>query len=270
MSVVMANSILFQSRQDAGKQLARELQKLPLDAPLVMGIAKGGIPVGAEVAKALHCPLDVLVIRKLKALDGSDRSIGAISEDGHYTLSPDEKAEALRMPALFEEMLRIEEENVAHQVRMYRGNRPLASVAGCTVILVDDGLVTGETAQLACRLLARKGATLIVVAAPVCAAPCAERLENEAHAVITLSWQPRLVMIGQHYLDFAPVTDWDIVSLLSSAEISRSKPEPGNAFSGPRGDLEDARFRATNAQTTLQNPNTAVHKRTYSMLPRQS
>ena len=157
----------FRDRVDAGKRLADLLVTYRAERPLIVGLPRGGVPVAAQVAKALGAPLDVLVVRKLGYPWQPELGMGAIGE-GDITVLNDELIARIGVDAetirAVEDRERVELER---RVRRYRGDRPPLPVEGRTVILVDDGIATGSTAHAAIDVLQRRGAARVVLAAPV-------------------------------------------------------------------------------------------------------
>src|SRR5271166_6167307 len=147
-------SYMFRDRRDAGIRLAAQLSEYPGDPDLiVLGLPRGGVPVAYEVAKALHAPLDVFVVRKLGVPGHRELAMGAIASGGVRILNPD-VIDGLRIPpravdaVAARELLELE-----RQQRVYRGDAPPPDLGGRTVIVVDDGLATGSTMRAAVRAL---------------------------------------------------------------------------------------------------------------------
>ena len=138
--------MIFADRREAGRFLARELAAY-VDRPdvLVLALPRGGVPVAFEVARALHAPLDVFLVRKLGLPGHEELAMGAIASGGVLVLNED-IVRALRIPQdLIERVAAAEQRELERRERTYRGNSPVPEVRGCTVILVDDGLATGST-----------------------------------------------------------------------------------------------------------------------------
>src|SRR5262249_20201779 len=162
-------------RRDAGRALAEKLRAYA-DRPdvIVLALPRGGVPVAFEVARALHAPLDVFLVRKLGLPGHEELAMGAIATGGVRVLN--EVAEALQIPEeVIEAVTAREEKELQRRERMFRGDRPRPDVRGRVVILVDDGLATGSTMRAAVAALRRQGPARVVVAVPVGAAEtCAE------------------------------------------------------------------------------------------------
>lgn len=208
----------FADRHAAGRALAERLAPLASEDPVVVGLARGGIPVAYEVARALDAPLDVLVVRKIGAPGNPEYGIGAVAEGGMRVLND----RAVRRLHVSHEELEAAtaraEAEVEGRVARYRDRRPLTEVAGRTVVVVDDGLATGGTAAAALRALRAlraRGARRLVLAVPVGAAEVVAALRREADDVQCVLEPDDLWAVGAWYRDFGPTEDSEILALLS-------------------------------------------------------
>ncbi|MFE0464952.1 phosphoribosyltransferase, partial [Kitasatospora sp. NPDC058965] len=148
----------FADRVTAGRQLARRLRHLADRQPVVLGLPRGGVPVAAEVARALDAPLDVVLVRKLGVPTQPELGLGAVGEGGVRVVNP----EVLHATRVTEEQLaRVTERETAELARRalrYRGGRARPALAGRTAVVVDDGIATGSTARAACLVVRQLGA----------------------------------------------------------------------------------------------------------------
>jgi len=213
--------VLFADRADAGRQLAgvlaARLPRLRDAQPLVLGIPRGGVIIGREVARALGAPLDVIVARKLGAPGHEELGIGAVAPDGTRVLD-DEIVTALGVSdAYIEAVTRRERAELERRMRRFRGDRPFPPLAGRTVIVVDDGLATGVTARAALSAVRRAKAETIVFAAPVCSADGCDTLTAEGYVVICVERPPDFRGVGEWYVDFEQVSDETVVEVLRQA-----------------------------------------------------
>jgi predicted phosphoribosyltransferase len=208
--------VQFVDRRDAGRRLAARLGFLRGPDTVVLGLPRGGVPVAAEVAQALHAPLDVIVVRKLGVPYQPELALGAIGEDGVRVVDPD----IVRRAGVTEqELAAIEErerEVLRARVRALRGDRPPQPLLGRTAVVVDDGIATGATVRAACRLVRRLGAARVVIAAPVAPAGAPEQLigPDAADEVLCLKTPRRLVAVAQWYRNFEQVDDTEVAALL--------------------------------------------------------
>jgi putative phosphoribosyl transferase len=225
----------FADRVDAGRRLAERLEYLHGQDVVVLGLPRGGVPVAFEVAHALDAPLDVIVVRKLGVPFQPELAMGAIGEGGVRVLN----AEVLGLTRVTEEQLRAVETRErslleARVARLRRG-RERVSLTDRIAVIVDDGIATGSTAQVACEVARRLGAAKVVVAVPVAPAetlgslPCADE-------VVCVEAPQLFWAIGEHYRDFSPTSDDDVMVLLEAAERrARSGRRSGD---GPDVDVD--------------------------------
>ncbi|WP_129842455.1 phosphoribosyltransferase family protein [Streptomyces sp. RFCAC02] len=209
---------MYADRTDAGRALARELADFRERDVVVWGLPRGGVPVAAEVARALGAPLDVGVVRKLGVPRQPEVAMGAIGEDGARVLNEDVLRAAAVRDAELADVEAAERAELARRSREYRGDRPPVSVAGRTVIVVDDGIATGATARAACRAARSRGAAEVVLAVPVAPRDWAERIGGEADVFRCPSLPAGFAAVGQFYRDFAQTTDAEVVAALERGE----------------------------------------------------
>jgi predicted phosphoribosyltransferase len=216
--------MLFVDRRDAGRQLARKLEKYRMDHPVVLGLARGGVPVAAEIAKSLGAPLDVLVVRKVGAPFQPELALGAVA--GGTVWLNDQLIDLLGVPReALERIVALESAEVARRETLYRLGRPRMPVEGRTVIVVDDGLATGATASAALRALRQRSPKRIVFAVPVCSVEGAAQLKGEANDVVC-HWRPEeFHAVSQAYGSFAQVSDEEVRQSLDSASAMTAANE---------------------------------------------
>lgn len=216
----------FRDRRHAGQELAVRLMERAADGdllnPVVLGLPRGGVPVAAEVTRALKVPLDVLVVRKIGAPGHPEMGVGAIVGDE----PPLFDRRSLDMLGLSEEQLSVgvnrERTELHRREQLYRGDRSRPDIQGRAVILIDDGLATGATARAALRFLRRQEPARLILAAPVCAPDTVEVMASEADDVICLHQPSDFRAIGQWYGDFDQVSDDEVIETLR--EHSASPP----------------------------------------------
>jgi len=206
---------VFRDRAEAGELLAQALAAYAgREDVIVLGLPRGGVPVAAEVARALGAPLDVLVVRKLGAPGQEELAIGAIGEGGVRVLN----AGLVRSIGLRDEEIdRIaarEERELERRVTAYRGGHEALGVEGKTVIVVDDGVATGATMRAGLQALRAMGAARIVAAAPVGAVDSVAALEADADELVVLETPEWFAAVGQWYENFGQTTDDEVRALL--------------------------------------------------------
>ncbi|WP_328375341.1 phosphoribosyltransferase family protein [Streptomyces sp. NBC_00440] len=208
----------FRDRREAGRDLAAALlASVAADGlvrPLVLGLPRGGVPVAAEVARALEAPLDVLVVRKIGAPGQPETGVGAIAGDD----PPLFDSRSLRWLGLSEDALASavarERTELHRREDLYRHGRPPLVCEGRTVILVDDGLATGVTARAAVRHLRRQAPGRLLLAVPVGAADGTAALRQEADDVICLQQPALFQAVGQWYEQFDQTSDGEVIEIL--------------------------------------------------------
>lgn len=207
---------LFKNRTEAGQVLGELVSRALLDANArVLALPRGGVPVGLEVARALHAKLDVFVVRKLGLPGHEELAIGAIASGGVQVLNQDLVAELGVPQELINRLAAREEHELVRREQLYRGNRPAVPVQDCTVVLVDDGLATGATMKAATKALRAKNPREIVVAVPVASEEACEDLRRLADKVICAETPEPFVAVGSWYQDFAQITDEEVQALLA-------------------------------------------------------
>lgn len=211
----------FRDRDDAGLRLAEQFRDKSFVEPVVLALPRGGVPVASHVADALGAPLDVIVARKIGAPAQDEFGIGAVAE-GLNTPVLNPAASQLGVTAnTLNQLVGRAYDEVARRMQRYRGDRALPILSGRDVIIVDDGLATGVTAEAALLAARQERPHRLWFATPVCATEPAERLSKLVDEVICVSSPPALGSIGSWYDDFAQTTDEQVVEILS-----RRQPEP--------------------------------------------
>jgi predicted phosphoribosyltransferase len=215
--------MLFRDRTDAGRLLAGELTRYA-DRPdvVVLALPRGGVPVASEVARALHAPLDVFVVRKLGVPGHQELAMGAIATAGVRVLNDDVVAALEIPPQVIDEVTEEERLELARREQLYRGGRPPLPVRDCTVILVDDGLATGSTMRAAVAALRRQRPRRIVVAVPVGSRDTCEELAAEADEVVCANTPHPFRAVGLWYDDFSQTSDEEVHDLLAQGHDAAS------------------------------------------------
>jgi putative phosphoribosyl transferase len=210
-------SIGFRDRADAGRRLAAELRAFAADAPLILALPRGGVPVGYEVARALSAPLDVWVVRKIGVPWHPELGVGAVAEGGDVQLMREILAHVGLSDAELSAAIEQKRREVEARVRRFRGDRPPPELRDRTVILVDDGIATGGTTRAAIRAIRARAPRKIVLAVPVASPDVLEALAPEVDRIVCLLERRDLFAIGLWYRDFTQVSDDEVVALLDRA-----------------------------------------------------
>jgi putative phosphoribosyl transferase len=216
----------FDDRRAAGRQLAWRLEFLRGQDVLVLGLPRGGVPVAYEVAISLDAPLDVLVVRKLGVPWQPELGFGAIGENGVRVLNHAVLDDTGLGPAEQAAVEDAERAELERRVSRYRQGRDPVPSAGRTVVIVDDGLATGATAEAACQVVRGQGAARIVLAVPVGPAPVVGRLRRVADEVVCLRSLQFLGAVGAWYHDFTQTSDAEVTALLARAARPASAIRP--------------------------------------------
>ncbi|MCV7245914.1 phosphoribosyltransferase [Mycobacterium mantenii] len=207
----------FVDRREAGRALARELTSYRgRDDVLVLGLARGGVPVAWEVAAALGAPLDVFLVRKLGVPHWSELAMGALASGGGVVMNEDVLASLHVTDQQVREVIDNETAELLRREHAYRGGRPVADLRDRIIILVDDGIATGASMLAAVRAIRAAGPRSIVVAVPVGPESTCRELAQEADDVVCATMPPGFEAVGQVYDDFHQISDDEVRELLTT------------------------------------------------------
>ena len=214
----------FRDRHEAGKALSAALAKPVGEAPVVLALPRGGVPVAFPVAESLGSPLDVMIVRKVGAPGHPEFGIGAVAEGGVRVLD----LEIIEQLGITDETLSLlvhkAEAELDERVHLYRAHRPAVGLEGRRVMIIDDGLATGGTAVAAIRAARQAGASEVSVTVPVASREAVERLRGEADEVSALWIPASLQSVGAWYADFSQTTSDEVTDLLSRAAADEGGP----------------------------------------------
>jgi predicted phosphoribosyltransferase len=215
---------LFEDRAAAGRALAEDLAPLAgRPDVLVLALPRGGVPVGDEVARALHAPLDVFLVRKLGVPGHEELAMGALATGGVRILNED-VVHGLGIPdAVIDRVAAAEQQELDRRETAYRDGRAAPDVRGKTVVLVDDGLATGSTMRAAVAALRRQHPARVIVAVPVGAAETCDQFRAVADEVVCARTPEPFYAVGMWYGDFAQTTDEEVHDLLAASREATAR-----------------------------------------------
>ena len=207
--------MLFADRTDAGRRLADALLFLKGRPDLlILGVPRGGVVVGAEIARALQAPLDVVIARKIGAPGNPELAIGAVAADGTTVLDESLVAQLGVSQDYIEMTTERERAEIERRLRAYRGDRPPPEVTGKTAVVADDGVGTGATTLAAIRSLRKQEPRELILAVPVGPPDTVEMLSREVDRAVVLSTPEPFWAVGAFYRRFEQTTDQQVVDLL--------------------------------------------------------
>jgi putative phosphoribosyl transferase len=212
----------FSSREEAGRLLAHRVFNLHLDLhhTVVLALPRGGVPIGAAVAAALHAPLDLLLVRKIGVPGQPELALAAIAEGQPPYVVLDEAVQAIEQvsPIWIEAAAQREQAELVRRREVYGQGHPPIDLSGRDVILVDDGLATGTTVRAGLAALRDQGAARVILAVPVAASEAIQLLSKQVDQVVCLAEPHPFGAIGSHYLDFHQLQDSEVIELLRLAQ----------------------------------------------------
>ena len=218
---------IFKDRSEAGQALAKALENFRDDNPIILALPRGGLPLGYEVAKALHAPLDIVLVRKIGTPASPELAAGAVVDGDDPQLVLNENIIEMYniSPEYIEEQKVQKLKEIEHRREMYRSGRPPLSIEGRTIIVIDDGIATGATVRAALKGLRKKNPKKLVLAIPVAPAEILPELDQEIDEVICLQAPSPFYAVGGYYQDFTPVEDQEAIEFLERASKNLEKQD---------------------------------------------
>lgn len=211
----------FLDRAAAGRRLAGALTHLLPMKPVVLALPRGGVPVAAEIAEALHAPLDLVIARKIGTPLQPELAMGAVVDgDAPIVLRNEDVIASARVSeADFRVIAAAERAEIKRRRLRYLAGRQQVDVRDRVVVLVDDGIATGATVRAALRALRRRHPTRIILAVPVGPAAVLERLRRDVDELVCLEMHERFASVGGFFTDFRPVSDEEVLAALGRCPV---------------------------------------------------
>jgi putative phosphoribosyl transferase len=210
----------FRDRAQAGQMLAQKLTAYNRPEVIVLGLPRGGVPVAYEIAKALHVPLDVCIVRKLGLPGHKELAMGAIASDGVRVLNYDVISNLNISSKTIDEVAARELRELQCRDHIYRGQRLPPNLQHQTIILVDDGIATGSTIRAAIAILKQEQPKQIIVAIPVAPPDICKQLKTEVDEVVCLIQPKPMYAVAIWYDNFSQITDEQVRHLLEESTLS--------------------------------------------------
>ncbi len=211
----------FKNREEAGRRLVDRLIQYHGDpAAIILALPRGGVAVGYQLSLGLHLPMDVFITRKLGAPDNPEYALGAVGETGTVYVNPDAMATYGFSRADIEELVQVQLREIARRQELYRQARHFPTLTGRLVILVDDGIATGSTFFAAVQSIRHLKPRRLIGAIPVGPMETIREARTQVDELIVLATPDPFWAVGNHYSDFAQVSDHDVVEYLNLAEES--------------------------------------------------
>jgi len=215
--------MVFQNRVEAGKQLATKLQNYKgIESLLVLAIPRGGVVVGRELAKALGCPLDVIITKKISAPGNPELAIGALEMMGEPVINEELAAKVGADESYIKYQIANIKNEIRKRERIFRGDKPPLNLKDKIVILTDDGVATGATMAAAVEIVRQQEPKKIIVAVPVIARDSLEKITALADEVIYLQAPELFFAVGQFYREFEQISDEEVLRYLRDLSTLRN------------------------------------------------
>lgn len=211
----------FKNREEAGRRLVERLIQYRDDpTAIIVALPRGGVAVGYQLSLGLHLPLDLFITRKLGAPDNPEYALGAVGETGTVYLNPDAMAAFHLSRSDIQMSIQVQQQEIARRQGLYRQGRHLPTLTDRIVILVDDGIATGSTFFASAQSIRQLKPRRLIGAIPVGPVEIIGEARPQVDELIVLATPDPFWAVGNHYIDFAQVSDHDVVEYLNLAEES--------------------------------------------------
>ncbi len=224
----------FADRRTAGQALAQVLTAKSFTDPVVLALPRGGVPVAAEIARALGAPLDLVLVRKIGVPYQPELAAAAVVDGGDAELVTND--DVVKLTGIgrdyLERAMKRELAEIERRRKAYLRDRPRVPLEGRTLILVDDGIATGASVRAALKALRRRKPKALILAVPVAPADTIEELREEVDGIVCLATPHPFTAIGLHYRDFRQLSDRDVVDILDASGGGTACPDAPPAPAG--------------------------------------
>ena len=222
LRIISDSSESFSNRVEAGKLLARELEKFRYKNVVVLGIPRGGVIVASEIARAFGAGLDIALAHKLGVPGNRELAVGAICEDGMLFVNKTVASHVGADDRYIEHEKTCQLQEISHKVQLYRSILPKLSLEGRIVIITDDGVATGATMQAALWAIRQEKPKKLVLALPVGPQDTVTKLSEDADETICLTTPPFFEALGRFYREFGQVEDEQVLQILEQESKRRN------------------------------------------------
>lgn len=207
---------MFQNREEAGLLLANKLKKFKNKEGVILAVPRGGVPVAYEVAKELGLPLEVIMTKKIGHPGNKEYAIGAASLTDYFVIPHDNVSEEY-----VETEVKIIRNRLKEMYRKFMGDREPENLKGKTVIVIDDGIATGNTLLGTINVLRKSNPLSIIIAVPVASVAAIEKLSKEADEMVVVLIPEKFYGVGSFYEDFEQVSDEEVIFYLDKLKVLR-------------------------------------------------
>lgn len=223
----------FKDRVEAGRELAKALNAHKGEKDfLILALPRGGVPVAYEVARALEVPLDVYIVRKLGVPGHEELAMGAIASGGQVVMNEELKGLINVNPEVLQAIINREKATIAAREKSYHlGSKP-REIEGKTIVLIDDGLATGSTMQVAIQAIREKNPKRIIVAVPLAPRDTCQSIGAMVDEIICLRQPSPFHAVGLWYEYFDQTSDEEVADLLAMANNLGKDTAPKGEWPG--------------------------------------
>ena len=223
---------MFRNREEAGRMLAGELSRYRNDpTALILALPRGGVAVGYQLSLALHLPLDVFMTRKIGAPGNPEYAIGAVAETGSCSLNQEAVNSFGLSQHELEQLIHVQEKEIARRKDLYRQGRSLPQLTGRTVLLVDDGIATGSTFMASALAIRSLQPRRLVGVIPVGPSSTIREVRSHVDELVVLMTPEPFEAVGNFFVDFTQVEDRDVIQYLNLAEEAMLEHTPSSPAS---------------------------------------